>query len=86
MLKTDLKLCDKIKPNINVKHYTCSPFKTSRLVWFEDNTFMHVETPFGGGDMFKQIENYTKQNNLKLELIQNIKEKKHTINLFKLVE
>lgn len=52
LLKTDRDICKKIKPNANVILYFKSPLKTNRIIKFDDNTWMHIETPMSNGEGF----------------------------------
>lgn len=52
LLKVDKDICKKYKPNAKVVTYIKSPCKTNRMIKFDDNTWMYIETSLSGGNGF----------------------------------
>jgi hypothetical protein len=71
LLKTDRDICKKYKPNANVIFYFKSPLKTNRVIKFDDNTWMHIETSMSNGEGFLM----TQKNAIKLDSFYNVLEK-----------
>lgn len=71
MLKIDERVCKQYKPNAKVIMYFKSPCKTNRVIKFDDNTWMHIETSMSNGEGFLMAQ----KNAIKHDSFYNVLEK-----------
>lgn len=63
MLKVDINFCNMYKPSAKPISYFKTSTKCSRLIQFDDKTFMHIETDYGNLRYFvNMIESLEKEN------------------------
>ena len=87
LLKIDRDICKKFKPNANVVFYFKSPAKTNRTIKFDDNTWMHIETPMSNGDGFKMLQkNAIKYNGFYNVLEKHIDKQSRIIYLYEIID
>ena len=82
ILKIDKKLFEKYKPNVGFKSYFKTPSKMSRTMWFEDDTFMTIESPSTNGAMFTEVLQASPQKD-EIEILSKIVDNSRTITMWK---
>lgn len=76
ILKVDEKIIKKIKPNHSVIDYFTTPSKYGRLVRFDDNTIVLIETKGAEGEMFNSVmKNITETSKQQIQVIDSFKDK-----------
>ena len=70
MLKVDVNLCKTYMPNVKVKQYFKSPSKMIRIIQFESNDFMSIESQCMDGEWWNDMntinDKYTPQYKINL--------------------
>ena len=77
MLKVDEKICTQYKPNVKVISYFKSPLKSNRIIKFEDNTWMHIETALARNEGFAMMQRNAIQENLFLNVFEKHVDEKY---------
>lgn len=82
ILKIDKKLFSKYHPNVGFKSYFKTPSKMSRTMWFEDDTFMTIESPSTNGQMFDEVLQNSPLKD-EIEILSKIIDNSRTITMWK---
>ena len=77
LLKVDKDICKRYKPNANVVSYFKSPLKSNRVIKFEDNTWMHIETALARNEGFAIMQRNAIQDNLFLNVFEKHVDEKY---------
>lgn len=87
MLKIDERVCKQYKPNAKVITYVKSPCKTNRIIKFDDNTWMHIETSLSNGEGFKMLQKNAIKHDMFLNVIdKHIDKNGRLIYLYEIVD
>lgn len=87
MLKIDERVCRQYKPNAKVIMYFKSPCKTNRVIKFDDNTWMHIETSMSNGEGFLMAQKNAIKHDMFLNVIgKHIDKNGRLIYLYEIVD
>lgn len=85
LLKVDKDICKRYKPNANVVSYFKSPLKSNRVIKFDDNTWMHIETELARNEGFSMLQKNAIKDDLFANVLNKYIDNNRIIRLYELI-